>query len=85
MSCKDCSNLHYASINNHLNCFQYYSSIEQVDEYILTTLAEHKYYLIIEFCLSQKFKYNEKFVNFIKFYDINDISNYPLLLNIYNL
>ena len=79
-----CQNLHYAAINNHLDCFIQFSVTEPVGEYILTAIAEHKYYSIIEYCLQQNFKYNDKFIGFIKSYNISDIYTYPLIQTIFN-
>ena len=79
-----CQNLHYAAINNHLDCFIQFSVIEPVNEYVLSAIAEHKYYSIIEYCLQQNFKYNDKFIGFIKSYNISDIYTYPLIQSIFN-
>ena len=86
MACElECQNLHYASLNNCLECFIKFSNeIISVDEYILTCLAEHKHYSIIEYCLEQKFNYNEKFVSFIKSYNQSDIISFPLIQSIFN-
>lgn len=86
MSCQlGCQNLHYAAINNHLDCFIQFSTIEQVDPYVLTVIAEHKYYGIIEYCLQQNFKYNDKFIGFIKSSISGDIYSYPLIQTIFNM
>ena len=86
MNCElECQNLHYAAINNHLECFKNFcDKIDLVDEYILTSVAEHKHYSIIEYCLEQKFNYNEKFVSFIKSYNQSDIISFPLIQSIFN-
>ncbi len=74
-----CQNLHYAILNNHLECVKHYSSQEIIDEYCLTVASEHNKYEIIEYFLEKNCIYNDKFINFIKAYNIQDIQNFPLL------
>jgi hypothetical protein len=94
----DCQNIHYASINNHFDCFVHYFSSEHInnsiklDDYILTSLAEHKHYKIIDYYLEQQLLHNlnpihlnnEKFIRFLKQYNINDIQDYPFLKQFFN-
>jgi len=94
----DCQNIHYAAINNHYDCFVYYFCLNksntsfQLEDYILTSIAEHKYYKLIDYCLEQK-SYdlnnyinltNEKFINFVKQFNYQDIENYPFLKDFFS-